>query len=885
MENSTSNLKEFYPHILRAQANGQDSIVSFGIPLPRGKLFDHERLIVTQEEIDLPLHAKVTGKWPDSSIRWLNFKAIVGVDKPIEVKMASSAPTHNSKKVSSEQAPLIRGIRNINGSKESFSAYPLLQISPFTTALSSTQVLEIGISLSLKLEKVYKLVPVNLQFGELEVDSLSQTLPVNGEFRQGKHRLKFNIHLSFCHQTREIDLEVRLHNPRASKHCGGCWDLGDLQSAIIEKFSIAFKLGNANHSLTVYEDYQGEDASLSKLEPSPTQLQAPFTLKQLSSGGFYWQSPIHWNEHKQCTAKEPGFELSTLTDSDKKKDPKIGRRARPYAQLQSQGNFLYIQLKDFWQNFPVTINSDGKHLTYDLFSTQTELQGGESKTWRFKARAYNSDSQQETLTSANIHSVFQPVSIRYSPEYFNDCQVFPHLAFSETPMTLTPLISQGLAGDQNFFSKREKTDAFGWRHYGELYADHETHGLTEEEKACFISHYNNQYDPLMGMILQYLHHGDSNWLKLIHPLSYHIQDIDIYDTGEDKAEYNGGLFWHTDHYLTAETCSHRSKSRYHTAPYEGFQGGGGPGGQHCYTTGLAMQYRLFGDENAKQKVAQLCNWIRNFYNGDGSILDRTFRLLTFDLKQNTLTNYGFKAPGFKYPLDRGTGNYLTALMDHHDLNEAPELLKEIGYVIRNTCHPKEDISLRTLDNIESCWFYTVFLQAVARFLFLKESLNSIDEDYWYARHTLLHFGNWMYEHESFYLDTPEKLEFPNDTWCAQELRKANLFYFLSYFSEDNSKEFFEKGRAYYDYVSNRLHTSQESQYTRILALMMQNDGVQQKFSERAKSQIPYEERDYGKPPKFSRKNIFLGYLKDIFKSILHFSIAREWRWLKLKILK
>lgn len=882
MEKSIENLEDSYLCSLKPQAKGYPRTVTFGLPLPQSKLFDLQQFTLFQDKSRLPLHTKITGKWPDGSVRWLRCIAIVSRDDPIQVKVTSSDLASNPKKNLNEQTCWIQGIQLDKNFKASLQFYPLFKISPFVVNQRALEAPELKISLALKLKRHNETSsPVKLEFGKTYVNGLSQKLSVNGEFCQGSHILKFNGNLSFCTETQEIDFDIHLHNPRAAKHPGGHWDLGDPNSIIIEKFSVAFNLGDANHSINVYEDYDKEDTSIPKLEPSPIEIKAPFTLKQYGSSGSNWQSPIHWDEHKQCTVLNPGFQLKTAN----KEGFIAGRRAYPITQLKSQSNSLYIYLENFWQNFPIKIDSDGELLVYNLFSDQTELQGGESKTWRFKANAFTEEPQQEETLPTNVFEIFEPISIGYDPDYLNSCQVFPHIAFSKTPATLTSLIDQGLVGDQNFFNKREHADVFGWRHYGEIYADHETHGLPEEEKSCFVSHYNNQYDPLMGMTLQYLHRGNSEWLKLIHPLNQHVKDIDIYDTDEDKAEYNGGLFWHTDHYLTAETCSHRSKSRHHTAPYEGFQGGGGPGGQHCYTTGLAMQYWLFGDENAKEKVSQLCHWIRKFYNGDDSILDKTFRLLTVDLKQNTLTNYGVKASGFKYPLDRGTGNYLVALMDHYDLTGCPELLEEIGYVIRNTCHPKEDISLRTLDDTENCWFYTVFFQAVGRFLFLKESLNSIDEDYWYARHSLLHFVNWMYNNESFYLDTPDRLEFPNDTWCAQELRKGNLFYFASYFSEKNSIEFIEKGHTYYDYVLNRLRTSQESQYTRILALMMQNDGVQQRFKDHPKSKIPNKDCDYGKPPEFNRKKIFLSYLKNILKSIFHFSVKREWLWMKLKILK
>ena len=46
--------------------------------------------------------------------------------------------------------------------------------------------------------------------------------------------------------------------------------------------------------------------------------------------------------------------------------------------------------------------------------------------------------------------------------------------------------------------------------------------------------------------------------------------------------------------------------------------------------------------------------------------------------------------------------------------------------------------------------------------------------YAYARAALLHYAGWMLEHEVPYFDRPEKLEYPTETWAAQEFRKANV---------------------------------------------------------------------------------------------------------------
>ena len=70
----------------------------------------------------------------------------------------------------------------------------------------------------------------------------------------------------------------------------------------------------------------------------------------------------------------------------------------------------------------------------------------------------------------------------------------------------------------------------------------------------------------------------------------------------------------------------------------------------------------------------------------------------------------------------------------------------------------------------------MFLQEVIKYLDLKRTLDELDDAFVYARDALLHYAYWMAENEQPYLHQPEKLEFPNDTWAAQDIRRANVLY-------------------------------------------------------------------------------------------------------------
>ncbi len=84
------------------------------------------------------------------------------------------------------------------------------------------------------------------------------------------------------------------------------------------------------------------------------------------------------------------------------------------------------------------------------------------------------------------------------------------------------------------------------------------------------------------------------------------------------------------------------------------------------------------------------------------------------------------------------------------------------------------MAARNLLDVENRWSYTVFLAALARFLDVRDEIGDAGEIVAYARAALVRYAAWMVDHERPYFDRPEQLEYPTETWAAQELRKANV---------------------------------------------------------------------------------------------------------------
>ena len=259
----------------------------------------------------------------------------------------------------------------------------------------------------------------------------------------------------------------------------------------------------------------------------------------------------------------------------------------------SQWHLLRSACPDFWQQFPKAIDVEDGRLNLRLFPCQYgnpyELQGREQKTHTVWLHFGCGDHPGVD----SLSWVHRPFRVHCTPEWYTRTEVIPQLspASTEPNDRFESFISTVIDGPNSLLARRELIDEYGWRSYGDVYANHETAYFKGEHPV--ISHYNNQYDMIYGVLIQYFRTGDPRWFELAAPLARHVVDIDIYHTVRDRAAYNGGLFWHTDHYRDAATCTHRAYSAANRHDRKTLYGGG-PSSEHNYTTGLLHYYYLTG---------------------------------------------------------------------------------------------------------------------------------------------------------------------------------------------------------------------------------------------------------------------------------------------------
>jgi len=782
--------------------------VTTGIPLARGLVFTPETVILT-DTTGAPVQSQLRplGYWKDGSIRWLQLDFLASLaagekhtfilmrqqqEQARETRYRGQTPTAGS----CGEEPAIEVTLQHSGWQARYNRGPWLEhrLCFHDAAGNPLEPLMTDAWMTVAQGPVYSCHQARLRVGDTAATAHTG--------------LKLYLRLTVYHTVPLIRCDLTLHNPGRARHQGGLWDLGDPGSLHFRGGSILVTVPGATDH---YVRPQPEQ------EPVRTASGVALKLYQDSSGGDNWNSRNHQDAGGQIIPRFRGYRLYRDGVAEQQ-----GSRAQPVAGVTGPQAAVHATLCHFWQNFPSGLQCREQQLELQFFPTDVaapyELQGGEKKTrttWLYYG------NQEDRLAGLHL-----PLLATLPAATYEQTGAFPWFVAEAPRDGLDDLIREGLTGPHNFFAKREQIDEYGWRNFGDLFADHESMYRPSGEPP-YISHYNNQYDAIYGFARQYALSGDRRWYQLMDDLARHVTDIDIYDTEQDRCEYNGGLLWHTDHYLDAHTATHRTFSRHNRTSSTPGQTGGGPAAEHCYTTGLLYHYWMTGNPDSRDAVLKLARWMRNSHEGVGGLLEQLLAIRKQDIPRLQRVMRRDPSGIYRYPFTRGTGNYINALLDASLLEPDKDWLELAERVIRNTISPDDNIAQRQLLVAETGWSYLVLLAALTRYLWIKaERDESSDPHYHYTLDSLHHYWQWMARNERPFLEDAGALEFPNHTWVAQDIRKAMLMFQAAAFSPGQETMYREQARRWLDYVVTTLKDSPERHFTRIQVILLQNYGPQ-----------------------------------------------------------
>ncbi|HYE86798.1 MAG TPA: hypothetical protein VEA16_10615, partial [Vicinamibacterales bacterium] len=625
--------------------------VTVGVACPRGAVPRAARWVLTdQRGRQVPVQTTVLDRWGDGTTRWLlvDFQADIDVDAP---SFYALAPDDTSE----AGGPAIT-IEHAGEILRVWTGAAVIDVPRTGSALVAAA--EVGGRPLLAASRIvaedqhgtrYQLA---IQRTVVErAGPLRAVLRMHGALVDAAHHrwLDASVWLHFFAGLGTVKAEVSITNPRAARHPGGVWDLGDPGSVLIRDLSIEF-VPSQGGTGDVWASLDRAD----RMGPAG----ARFTVHQESSGGSEWRHDNHLTRDNIVAARFRGFRgMRNGRDVE-------GLRASPIASIGSGDARVSVALPYFWEVFPKAIDADARRCAVAMFPRSYgdlhELQGGERSTLTLAVCFGRDTVSAEPL--AWIRSPLRVSADRASYRYSGTWA--PIAAGSERSAAgYDALVTSAVHGPDPLMERREVIDEYGWRNFGDLYADHE---------GALVSHYNNQYDAVAGFITRFLQTGEHKWWLLADQLASHVTDIDLYHTARDRAAYNGGYFWHTQHYQPAGTATHRSYSR------RAGSSGGGPCSEHNYTTGLMLHYFLTGSERSRAAVIQLANWVIDMDDG------RKSRFRWIDRRDTGLATVT-RSPDFHGP-GRGAGNSINALIDAHRMTSEPRYLEKAERLIARCVH-------------------------------------------------------------------------------------------------------------------------------------------------------------------------------------------------------
>jgi hypothetical protein len=761
--------------------------IAIGVACPRGAVAWSARWGMTdQRGRQVAVQTTVLDRWGDGSVRWLltEFDAEVDVGASSCYALApEGGPEIVTEGITIEPAGgtlrVSTGAVTIDVSRRGPSFLAAAEVAGSALLESTAIVAE---------DRHGTRYRFQIQRTSIErAAALRAVIRVDGQFvdAAGHSLLDATLRLHFFAGLGTVSADLSITNPRAARHPGGRWDLGDAGSVLIRDLSIAI-VPVENDRAEVWGSLDASDA----MGPAGGR----FVVRQESSGGPEWQHINHVTRDNVVAARFRGFRAT------RGEREVTGLRAAPIASIGGGDSRISVAMPRFWEVFPKAIAADARHCVIAMFPGSAgdlhEVQGGERSSFRF-AVCFGRD----TVTAEPLAWIRSPLHVCADPIAYRQAGVWAPLGAGSARAAddYDALVETAVRGPDSFFQRREVIDEYGWRNFGDLYADHE---------GALVSHYNNQYDALAGFITRFVRTGDHRWAVLADDLAGHVTDIDLYHTTRDRAAYNGGYFWHTEHYRPAGTATHRAYSRLSGSA------GGGPCSEHNYTTGLMLHHFLTGSERSRSAVIQLANWVIDMDDG------RKSRFRWIDRRDTGLASVT-RSPDFHGP-GRGAGNSINALLDAHRLTGEPRYLAKAEALVARSVHPDDDPAAIDPLDAENRWSYTVFLQALGKYLEYRADRGFIDAHYEYARAVLLKFAAWMLANERPYLDTPERLEYPTETWAAQDIRKAAVFEFAARHSADTAlrDRFQSRADSFVDYAITTLVNAPTGRLTRPLVLLL-----------------------------------------------------------------
>lgn len=604
--------------------------VSVGVPLPRGAVTDLGRLAVIG-----PAGAPVAAQferlavWPDSSVKWVlvDFSADcpAGGGAGYLLNDSGRRPEAASPLKVSEDGSAVTvqtGVLKVVLNREKFDLFARVWLDHNRDGVfaDDEQVSRNDPPAGASLERTSGLMALaeNGKVESFEVETagpVRATVAVKGALgdRDREGVFDYTARLHFHAGSGLVRVFFTLENKRHARPAPGMhWVLGrpgnetfkdmSLAAGLLFDGPIQMSVGDGSRDILDRVVLTGEGG-----------------IYQESSGGENWFNRVHMNAEYRIPMRFRG--ARAFLDGV---DAYSVDRPDAWLHVADRRYGLAVAVRHFWQNFPkaltATPSGDVRIALWPReYPSLHELQAGEIKTHEtafFFHAGPQGSNRNENRVATVMGAFHHPLVVRAPAEhylssgFFDD--VLPHdpRAFPD----FERLQQAAVFEETNLLTDRDKADEYGWRNFGDTWADNEADRTGGPHQGRdVVSHFNLEYDFGYGMLLQSLRTLGSapelsgRWWELAETALKHEADIDVFHSMDDplnRGVYNGGKFTHTAHGVEAALSTHRGSPRltwFGSLRWPWGQGSS-PESGHFNNRGQKAYYYLSGDRRVLESA-------------------------------------------------------------------------------------------------------------------------------------------------------------------------------------------------------------------------------------------------------------------------------------------
>ena len=253
-------------------------------------------------------------------------------------------------------------------------------------------------------------------------------------------------------------IAITIRNPRRAQHPGGVWVLGDRGSIHLHAAVLSLTLASAIQRL----DFAAEAG-----DPM-TAGTTPFEIVQESSGGEHWNGPVHRNQHGTVPWRMRGYRRPVGHGRRHRASRDADRAARDRRRAHRDRRAALLgELSER--------DSRRRHERRD----RTLPRAGTGAGRAAGRRAEDAHDRDRLRRRHGVRPAARWVPTRCcsfrrrrGARRRARCRISRRAIANPTAGTSRSSISRSIAA--GFLAKREQADEYGWRHFGDIYADHES---------------------------------------------------------------------------------------------------------------------------------------------------------------------------------------------------------------------------------------------------------------------------------------------------------------------------------------------------------------------------------------------------------------------------